>query len=325
MTKSALILGAQGRMGRAAVEAFVDAGWTVTGFVRPGRKGDSPIAWFEGDAFEPDVVTHTAAGHDVIVHALNPPYHRWKTDLPPLTDRVLSAARSSGATVIVPGNVYNYGADMPAVLTEETPHRPTTRKGRLREEMEARFAAAANDGVQTIILRAGDFIERQKTGNWFDSHVTAKVAQGVINYPGPTNIPHAWAYLPDLARAMVALAERRENLAGFTRFGFGGHTFSGEELRSWASTLWQHPVRLKPFPWTLLRVMAIFSPLLREVVEMRYLWDVPHQIDGGRFERFAPEFRMTPLAEVLRDVWGLQEVGLASKPPSPNGPTPIMP
>ena len=303
-----LILGANGRMGRWAAQAFGEADWSVRCFAR--GSGGTPPDWVTGNARDSRAVAEAAEGCDVIVNALNPPYEQWAGELPGLTASVLHAARTSGATVILPGNVYNYGEGMPLLLTESTPHRPTTKKGRLREEMEDQYRVAVAAGVRTIVLRAGDFIESNKTGNWFDTYLTAKVHRGVLTYPGPYDIPHAWAYLPDLARAMVGLAGRREGLAPFETFGFPGHTFTAETLRQHASDLLGRPVRLKSFPWTVLRLMALFDRSIREVLEMRYLWRIPHQIDGTKLARALPEFRATPLADVLRDAWGLQAGGV---------------
>ena len=111
---------------------------------------------------------------DVIVHALNPPYPAWSKAMPVLTANVITAASQSGTTIMIPGNIYNYGDAMPTVLTENTAHAPTTRKGRLREQMEKAFAAS---DVQTIILRAGDFIDAEQSGNWFDGHIANNVSK----------------------------------------------------------------------------------------------------------------------------------------------------
>lgn len=145
-SQTVLVLGARGRFGRAAVAAFSQAGWQVRAFVRSGRQPERAFRGetINGDAFDPGDVVAAANGANVIVHALNPPYPRWRRDLPRLTKSVLAAAHASGATVMIPGNVYNYGAGMPETLLEETPHRPTTRKGALRESMEATFRDAAN-------------------------------------------------------------------------------------------------------------------------------------------------------------------------------------
>lgn len=41
MTDKVLILGANGRFGRATHKAFTDAGWDVTALVRPGKSHDA--------------------------------------------------------------------------------------------------------------------------------------------------------------------------------------------------------------------------------------------------------------------------------------------
>ena len=307
MTKRVLILGANGRIGRAAIEAFSAAGWSISALVRRVPASAAPtIQWHEADAFDADAVAGAAEGADVILNGLNPPYERWANDLPRLTASVLTAARRHRSTVIIPGNVYNYGDSMPAVLTETTPHRPSTVKGRLREQMEAAYRQAGDDGVQTIIVRAGDFIERAQTGNWFDTYITNDIRRGIVTYPGPTDVPHAWAYLPDLARAMVGLAEQRHSLGRFETFGFAGHTFTGEQLRQQAEAVLGRPVKIKSFPWPLLRFLGLFRRSIHAVLEMRYLWNVPHQIDGHRLNERLPELRTTPLPAVLRTVWALE-------------------
>ena len=312
--RTVLILGAGGRFGRAALAAFDAAGWQVRAFVRPGRALDLPAgaSRVEGDAFDPAAVAAAARGAAVIVHALNPPYPQWPTDLPKQTASVLAAAKASGATVMIPGNVYNYGRAMPTRLTEDTPHAPTTRKGALREEMEDAFRAAGREGVHTVVLRAGDFIEAAKTGNWFDTYIAARVDRGIAVYPGPRDVVHAWAWLPDMARAMVGLAERKaQPAAGFESFNFEGFNLTGEDLIAAMERAAGRSLKRKRFPWFALSFVAPFVPLLREVMEMRYLWRVPHGLDGARLRAALPDFRPTPLAEALQEA-----VPAAARPPA---------
>lgn len=294
MPGTVLILGAKGRFGRAAVQAFGEAGWTVRRFA---RHWDAPGAGdIAGDAFDAGAVTQAARGSDVIVNALNPPYPAWARDLPRLTRAVIAAARESGARVMIPGNVYNYGAGMPPVLSSDTPFVPTTRKGRLRVEMEAEYAAS---GIPTIILRGGDFIEGKATGNWFESHITPKLDKGIVVYPGPLDRDHAWAYLPDMARAMAGLAAIRADLPGFLSLGFPGYTLTGAELIGALEEVTGRSLRVRKMPWGIVRLLALFRPLPREVLEIRYLWDVPHAIDGGEFARVLPGFVPTELHTAL--------------------------
>jgi nucleoside-diphosphate-sugar epimerase len=313
---SVIVLGARGRFGRAASRAFSAAGWRVTLAVRPGGAAAVPggaaavpggaaavpggHATVEVDATDADALARAATGQELIVNALNPPYDRWASEVPRLTAAVLRTARTSGATVLLPGNVYNFGPEMPRLLDEHTP-RFGVGKGRLRVELEQAYRDA---GVPTIVLRAGDFIERERTGNWFDTHVAHELDKGRVTYPGPLEVVHSWAYLPDLARAAVGLAARRAELPSFADVPFPGYALTGRELASALERVVGRPLQVRAFPWWMLGLLAPFKPLLREVVEMRYLWQVPHALSGDALARWLPGFEATPLEVALAEATG---------------------
>jgi len=293
---SVIVLGAKGRFGRAVVTAFAAAGWQVTGLARSWRDAPQGIARVTADVTDMDALRQACAGHDLIVHAVHPPYHLWPKTVPLLTRSVIAAAKATGATVAIPGNIYNYGTAMPPVLREDTPWVADTRKGAIRIRMENAFR---DSGVRTIVLRMGDFIEGPRTGNWFEDHIAAKAREGQLKYPGPMTVLHAWAFLPDAARALALLAEQRASFDRFEEFGFAGSTLTGQAMADAVATAVGRPVRVRPFPWAALRVMGLSSPLMREVREMRYLWQVPHQIDGAKLRATLPDFRATPAADVI--------------------------
>lgn len=309
MTATVLILGANGRFGRAATLAFAHRGWDVRAASRTGDGEKLPhVTRIACDVSDGASVIAAAKGVDVIVHAVNPAYHKWVEQLPTLTANVIAAGLSSGAAVMIPGNVYAFGKDAPVVLREDSAPRPTTRKGALRVTMERAFAGAAESGLRTIILRGGDFIERTQTGNWFDSQIANKAHKGVFTYPGRMDAVHAWAYLPDMARAMAELAEIREDLPRFASIGFEGFSLTGAELKAAVALAVGRPLKLKSVPWGIMRIIALFSPLLREVIEMRYLWDTPHRLDGAALQAVLPDFQPTSLAGAMADALSQNEV-----------------
>jgi nucleoside-diphosphate-sugar epimerase len=296
---SVLILGAAGRFGRHAAAQFNAAGWVVRALVRPGRPAIPGIDTLHGDATDAAAVTRAAMGVDVIVHAVNSPYPDWARQVPPQTAAVIAAARASGATLLIPGNVYPYGADLPPVLTEATPHAATSGKPLIRRGMEAQLRAACEDGVRCIVLRAGDFIDDRPSGNWFEGQIAAQAGKGKISYPGALDRVHAWAWLPDMARAARMLAQRRAELPAFAAFGFPGYAVTGAELIALAATAAGRPMRAATFPWPLVRLGALVSPMMRELLEMRYLWDRPHRIDGAALAAALPSFTPTPALDAI--------------------------
>jgi nucleoside-diphosphate-sugar epimerase len=254
------------------------------------------------DASDKSAVIAAAQGVDVIVHAINPLYPDWATELPIFTANIIAAGIASGATVMIPANVYPFGEDTPVVLREGNAPIPSTRKGAMRVTMESAFEDAAKDGLRTIILRGGDYIERTKSGNWFDSHIANKAHKGRFTYPGPMDRVHAWAYLPDMARAMVDLARVRADFPTFTALGFEGYSLTGAELKAAVALAAGRPQKTGSIPWWIIRMVGVFNPLMYELVEMRYLWTTPHRVDGDAMRAVLPDFKPTPLSDAMMDV-----------------------
>lgn len=288
MPQTVLILGASGRFGRHAAVAFKQRGWRVKTFNRRTDQLDDAVQ-----------------GVDVIVNAWNPAYPDWAAEVPRLHAQVIAAAQLVDATVIVPGNVYVYGPTAPYDLTQNVPHAATNPLGVIRRDMEQAYR---DSGVRTILLRAGDFIDTQPSGNWFDKIMTPKLGKGSFVYPGAPDCPHAWAFLPDLARAAVELTEQRETLQRYEDIPFPGYTLTGIQLAHALEQVCAHPVRLRQFNWLPIQLAVPFWRLARNLLEMRYLWDMPHSLSGDRFDTLLPGFRHTPLRLALSQAVPQQEV-----------------
>ncbi len=301
MAQSVLVVGAGGRFGRAAAQAFLDAGWEVHAATRNGSGAPPGVIGHACDATAGEALAAQARGRDLIVHAANAPYPDWSRAVPAFTRATLAAARASGATVLVPGNVYVFGSRLPPLLGPGTPHRADTRKGRLLAEMEAAFREAAPE-VQTIVLRCGDFLETEKSGNWFDAVMATKLGRGRFVYPGRRDVAHAWAWLPDAARAGAALAERRADLPAFADIPFPGLAPTGDEMIAGLKRALGRGFRVARFPWPLVRLGAPFNPMYRELAEMRYLWDVPHRLDPAPLAAALPDFAPTPEAAIYSEL-----------------------
>ena len=160
-----LVLGATGGVGGEMARQLRDAGWRVRAMKRgavPERRDG--IDWVGGDAMDARDVREAARGCAVIVHAVNPPgYRRWSELVLPMLDHTIAAAKAEGATIVLPGNVYNYGADAFPLLAEDAPQHPATRKGAIRVEMERRLELASREGARVLIVRAGDFFGPKKS------------------------------------------------------------------------------------------------------------------------------------------------------------------
>ena len=307
--ETALVLGATGGIGGEMVRQLLAAGWQVRALSRgepPSPRNDG-VTWLRGDAMVGADVLAASAGCSVIVHAVNPPgYRDWDKLVLPMLDNTIAAAQAQGATIVLPGTVYNYGADAFPVLTEDAPQQPATRKGAIRVELEARLERAAGGGARVLIVRAGDFFGPHAGNSWFAQGLV-KPGQPVraITYPGKQGIGHQWSYLPDVARTMVALLAMRDSLPPFARFHLAGHwDQDGRQMtdaiaRVVSQSTGRAP-RVTAFPWWLMALAAPFVATLRELREMRYLWQTPVRMDNARLLAVLGHEPHTPLEVAIK-------------------------
>ena len=121
-------------------------------------------------------------------------------------------------------------------------------------------------------------------------------------YPGPGDVGRDYAYLPDLAETMARLLDAEERLAAFDVFHFRGHYLehNRELAEAIARVLGRPDLPVNSFPWPLLWLLSPFVELFRELLEMRYLWNVPIGLDNTKLVNFLGEEPHTPLDTAMR-------------------------
>jgi len=306
---TALVLGATGCIGGEVARQLRDGGWNVRALQRGAAQAleqRDGMTWVRGDAMNATDIRRAAQGCSVIVHAVNPPgYRRWAELVLPMLDNTIAAARSSGATIVLPGTVYNFGRDALPTLTEESPQHPFTRKGAIRAEMERRLFTASKTGTRVLIVRAGDFFGPTAANNWFSQAlVKPHTPVTAVSYPGQQGVGHQWSYLPDVARTMVELLARRDSLEPFATFNSAGHwDADGSHMiaaiqRAVTRRTGTTP-RTTVFPWWLLTLASPFLTTFREMREMRYLWREGVRMDNARLIATLGHEPHTPLDEAV--------------------------
>ncbi|WP_439520330.1 NAD-dependent epimerase/dehydratase family protein [Hydrogenophaga sp.] len=293
-----LVLGGRGRFGLAAVQAFARSGWRVLAQMRPGAtapqvQGVQWLAHAVDTTAGLEALKADARGATVVVHALNPArYTRqaWERENGPLLKAGMAVAQALGATLMLPGNVYNFGQSMPPVLMEGAPYRPSMAMGRIRTRMEEELEGATQRGeLRAVIVRAGNFYG-QGQGTWLDLAMLKGIQSGKLVFPGPLDVATPWAYLPDLAQTFVQLARVRHSMAPFESLHFAGHTLAGHD---WVQALqdvarqqgWlgeDQSLEVAGLPWPLLRLVGPLVPSWAALAALRYLWKQPHRLDNRR-------------------------------------------
>jgi nucleoside-diphosphate-sugar epimerase len=293
-----VVLGAGG-VGSAVVRELVARGRRVRCVTRSG-KADVPsgVETLAGDVSHLEDARRVCAGASVVYLCANPAYNRWAQDFPPLLAGALAGAESAGTKLVMADNLYVY-APIDQPLTEDLPWAPLTKKGAVRKAMdETLIAAHASGRVRVAIGRASDYYGprggNSVTGTRFFERLLAGKA---VEWFGLLDVPHALSYLGDFARGLVTLGERDEAL------GQAWHIPAAEPLTArafiaLAAEIAGVPPKMTTLSPLLLRTLGLFSPSVRELIEMRYEFERPYLLDGGKFTR-AFAFTPTPHGDAL--------------------------
>jgi nucleoside-diphosphate-sugar epimerase len=303
MDRTALILGGSGSFGGAVAREMLGRGWQVRLLARqPDKASLQGAEVVQGDALDGEALARAAEGRGVIVHGVNYPYHQWVPNMERVTSNVLRAARAHGATVLFPGNVYGFGAQTEEALPETAGMRPNSDKGKLRVRLETMLRTATLDGkARVLVVRAGDYFGPTVRNGMVD-RVFGNAVQGkAMQVFGRSDIAHQWSYVPDLARLAVDLLEKGDQLEPYDVIHDRGHVARPQLafLREVAAQAGKPDLKIQRVPWLLLRLAAFFDPVVRELLEMRYLFDRSVIIDDPRRQALLPNFQRTPIEEAI--------------------------
>lgn len=319
-SKTALVLGVTGGIGGETAKALLAEGWAVRALIRdPDRFQETQpslaakLDIVKGDALHQDDVMIAAQGVQAILHGVNPPgYRDWERVVLPMMDNTLTAAAAIGdVRVVLPGTVYNYDPAAHSCVTDSTPQQPLSRKGKIRVQMEQRLQdAVASSRVTGLIVRAGDYFGPNSRNTWFGQALVkpGKPIRRVVN-PGYGH-GHSWAFLPDVAEAIVRLLEIPEKLRPFERVGFEGLWDSDgtEMLHAIRTVTGNASLRQARFPWWIMRLLVPFGGLPKELADIEPYWRHPLRLDNRRLKELLGQEPHTPLNTAIRQTLSGLEV-----------------
>lgn len=248
---------------------------------------ESGLEVVRADARDVEKLTEAISGAGTVYHCANAPYHRWEQELPPIWDGMIEASRRVGARLVIGTNLYALGdpneAGGDGMLRPGAAAAPCSRKGRVRAELEARALDAHGTGdLEVALVRASDFYGPEVEGSvlgerFFGRLVAGKPAQ----LYGSRDVPHSYAFLPDFAQTMVAVATAdRSEVWGRDWIAPHDEPRTTDELETMLAEL-QPGARISTMGRGMLTLGGLFAPPARETIEMLYEFDRPFVVDAS--------------------------------------------
>ena len=145
-------------------------------------------------------------------------------------------------------------------------------------------AAAAAGRVRVAALRAPDFYGPAVTVSHLGTTGFGAIARGRgALLLAPPDTPHDFAYVPDIARAVVTLLDAPDDAYGQVWNMPCAPTRTPREILRLGAEALGGRLRLRAVPLRLLPPLGLLSTFMREVADVGFTWDRPYRVDGRKF------------------------------------------
>lgn len=274
-----VVVGA-GSVGQETARRLVERGERVRLLNRSGSgpevEGAERIA---AEAADGEALAAVCPGAEVVYNCVNPAYHRWVQDWPPVAESLLAAAQGSGAVLATVSNLYVYGA-VTGPVRADTPLGGSGTKAQVRSRMWRDALAAHQAGrVRVTEVRGSDYICAGRT-----SHLGDPVAGRIAAGKSPLMLvqgdhPHTFTAIPDVAATLIAAATAP------TAWGRAWHVPSApartprQAVADIAAASGSPSRQLRVVPRWVRSLLGVGVPFVRELSETDHEWDRPFVLD----------------------------------------------
>ncbi|WP_284975181.1 NAD-dependent epimerase/dehydratase family protein [Arthrobacter sp. efr-133-TYG-104] len=286
-----------GPVGYTVAEQLAQQGHEVRVLTRSGSGPDHPlIQRMRVDASDPSQLAPALEGATAVFHSIHGSAYRaaaWRAELPRAEQVVMTAAKAAGAVVVFPESLYSY-SEPDHVMKETSPREATGGKRGIRTELlKAREAHAAD----TVSVVAGDFFGPYVRMAHAGERMVPLILRGkTVQVLAHADQPHSFTYVPDLAAAMIAAAQRPGLWNSVLHAPTGPAVTQREMAAAYAQAAGVSAPKVSAVPAWALRGLGLFSTDMRELAEMLYQFERPFVMDSTESQRLLGQ-EPTPLAE----------------------------
>lgn len=300
------ILGSGGAIGTELAKALKDFTTDIRLVSRNPQKVNPSDQLLTADLLNANEVQQAVAGSAVVYVTVGFPYNLkiWQQNWPTLIQNVIDACIAHNCKLVFFDNIYMYDANYLTGMTEETPVNPPSKKGQVRAKIATMIMNKVAEGkLSALIARSADFYGPGiKNTSMLTETVLKPLSAGKkANWMGSVDYPHSFTYTPDAGKATALLGNTEDAYNQVWHLPTAGNPPTGKEwIEACAKELGVEP-RYQVAPKFLVRIIGLFVPIMREMVEMMYQYDRSYIFDSSKFEqRF--DFKPTPYAAGIKEI-----------------------
>jgi nucleoside-diphosphate-sugar epimerase len=309
------ILGAGGSIGIELAKALKDYTSDIRLVNRNPKKVNSTDTLFPADLTKREEIFKAIEGSGITYVTIGFPYKTevWKQIWIPFIQNVIAACLEYNSKLLFFDNVYAIGGNNINHITENSPISPTSKKGKIRAEVDRLILESIEkNNLQAIIARAPDFFGGTAKANSvvinlvYDNLVKGKKAQWFCN----SKVVHSMGFVPDLAKGTALLGNTQEAYNQIWNLPTDPQRITGEEWINLFATELGKGNKHTVLPNWLVSGIGIFVPIMKELAEMNYQYDRDYYFDSTKFISY---FRFTPTSNAVAVKQAIEQIKYTNK------------
>ncbi len=279
------ILGSGGAIGKILAKELLSYTDKIRLVSRHPQKINESDELFAANLSDPSEVEKAIQGSNIVYVTIGFVYNKkvWEKTWPPFIKSVIESCVKQNAWLVFFDNVYLYDRNYIGHMTEETPIRPSSRKGKVRAEIAGMIMDAVKDGkLKALIARSADFMSLENSV--VVELVPKKLLQGKkANWFANIHKVHNFTFPSDAARATAILGNTPDAYGQVWHLPTDSTKLTGQQ---WVE-LFAKELNVKPsvqvLPIWMMGITGIFVPILGEFKEMAYQYDRDYFFDSSKF------------------------------------------
>ena len=219
-------------------------------------------------------------------------------------NNVIKACIKNKSKLVFFDNVYSYGK-VDGWMTEETPAKPDSEKGKIRAKLNRMIMNEIEQGnLKAIIAKAPDFYGPNSPLSFvtimvFDNFKKGKKAQWFAD----VNKKHSLIYTPDAGKATAMLGNTESAYNQVWHLPTNRNVLTGKEfIELAAKAMGVKPEYMIVKKW-MARLLGLFNKPVKESYEMLYQNEYDYLFDSTKFEKafnYQPVSYEEGIAETVR-------------------------
>jgi len=300
------ILGSGGAIGIELAKALKEYTNDILLVSRNPKKVNTTDKLISADLLKISDVKKAVQGSKVDYVTVGFPYSLkiWKKNWPILISNVIEACKEHNSKLVFFDNIYMYDSNFLDGMKEDTPINPPSNKGEIRAKIAKMIMDEVKTGkLKTLIARSADFYGPSiQNTSMLTETVFKNLSNGKrANWMGSVNFKHSFTYTPDAGKATAILGNAEDAFNQVWHLPTAADPFTG---RKWIELIAKE-MGVKPkyqtAPKFMLRILGLFIPIMKEMVEMIYQYDRNYVFDSSKFEkRF--DFKPTPYIDGIKEI-----------------------